>query len=131
MDERELVQKFSELRSEVLSLKEELKSAQTELESTEAKLLELLDSDGKDATAVYEGIGQVKQQKPQLYASVLAENREKLAQYLESVKRSDMVTPYVFPKTLSSFVKEQIESGAKMPEFIQYYLKPSIRFYKP
>jgi hypothetical protein len=33
------------------------------------------------------------------------------------------------PQTLSSFTKECIEGGVEVPEFISYYLKPTIRLY--
>jgi septal ring factor EnvC (AmiA/AmiB activator) len=129
MTERELVIKYSQAKRDITDLKERLSAAQADLNDSEAKLLTMLDEESKNATASYEGVGQIKSQKPKLYASVLAENREVLAEYLNSINRNDMVTKYVFPNTLSSFVKEKIECGETVPDYIQYYLKPSLKLY--
>ena len=129
MGERELVEKFRDAKNRLKELKLLAEEAQQELDTTENEILELLETDEKDATAVYEGIGCVKSQKPKLYASTLAENREELATWLTTIGRRDMVVSYVFPKTLSGFVKERVESGEEIPECIQYYLKPTLKYY--
>ena len=129
MGERELVEKFRDAKGRLKELKLLAAEAQQELDTTENEILELLESDEKDATAIYEGIGCVKSQKPKLYASTLAENRDELAEWLTTIGRRDMVVSYVFPKTLSGFVKERVESGEEIPDCIQYYLKPSLKYY--
>ena len=129
MGEREVVEKFRDAKKRLKELKLLAGEAQQELDTTENEILELLETDEKDGTATYEGIGCVKSQKPKLYASTLAENREELATWLTTIGRRDMIVSYVFPKTLSGFVKERVESGEEIPECIQYYLKPTLKYY--
>jgi len=127
--ERELVVRLREERSRYEKLNTELKSCRAEIDGIEAKLIEMLTAQGKTATAKYEGLGFVGLEKPELYANCRKENEDTLFSYLAEIGRSDLVRSSVHPRTLSSFVKECLEQGKGLPEFISYYLKPSVKFY--
>jgi len=90
---------------------------------------EFLEANGAVSTAKYEGMGYAQIQKPKLYASCRQENMDRLFDFLKEQKREDLIKTTVMPQTLSSFTKECIEGGVEVPEFISYYLKPTIRLY--
>jgi len=127
--ERALVLQFKCAKEKRDAIKESLKLAQEEYEKTEFALIEFMESNSAVATAKYEGIGYAQIQKPRLYASCKEENMERLFEFLKEQGREDLIKTTVLPQSLSSFTSECIETGAEVPEFVSYYLKPSIRLY--
>jgi hypothetical protein len=128
--ERDLVIQFKCAKEKKDALKEDLKNAQEEFDKAESRLIEFLESNSAISTAKYEGLGYAQIQKPRLYASCRQENMDDLFQFLKEQEREDLIKTTVMPQTLSSFVSECIEEGREIPEFINYYLKPSIRLYE-
>ncbi len=127
--ERDLVIRFKHAKERRDDLKDCLQNAQVEYEKTEARLIEFLEAHSSVSTATYEGLGYAQMQKPRLYASCRQENMERLLAFLNEQKREDLIKTTVMPQSLSSFTSECIEQGVELPEFISYYLKPSIRLY--
>ena len=127
--ERDLVLKFKCAKEKRDALKEELKQAQEEYEKTEFVLIEFLESNSAISTAKYEGLGYAQIQKPRLYASCKEENMQVLFNFLKELNREDLIKTTVLSQSLSSFTSECIENGVDIPECINYYLKPSLRFY--
>jgi hypothetical protein len=127
--ERDLVLQFKCAKEKRDAVKESLKLAQEEYEKTEFALMEFMESNSAVSTAKYEGIGYAQIQKPRLYASCKEENMERLFGFLKEQGREDLIKTTVLPQSLSSFTSECIETGAEVPEFVSYYLKPSIRLY--
>jgi len=128
--ERDLVLRFKLARERRDQLKDDLKSAQEELDQTEFRLIEFLESHSAVSTAKYEGLGYAQIQKPRLYANCRQENMDELFEFLQAQNREDLIKTTVMPQSLSSFTSECIEQGIEIPEFITYYLKPSIRLYQ-
>ncbi len=128
--ERDLVLRFKLAREKRDQLKDDLKSAQEELDQTEFRLIEFLESHSAVSTAKYEGLGYAQIQKPRLYANCRQENMDELFEFLQAQNREDLIKTTVMPQSLSSFTSECIEQGIEIPEFITYYLKPSIRLYQ-
>ena len=129
LDERELVVQFKQAKERRDRLKEDLKNVQEEYDRAEDALIEFLESKSAVSTAKYEGLGCAQIQKPRLYASCGQEDMEKLFSFLKEKRREDLIKASVMPQSLSNFTKECIENGIEVPEFIKYYLKPSIRLY--
>jgi len=127
--ERDLVQELKSAKEKVDELDLKLKSAKDEEMKAEAALIELMEANSAEATAHYEGVGHFKLMKPRLYANVTKDNQEKLFGYLNEIGRDDLIKTTVMPQTLSTFVKERIEEGQEIPEFIGYYLKPTLRLF--
>lgn len=129
LNEQDLVAQYKEQYELAESLDAQSKQAKSALEETKARLTELMQSQGKERTATYEGVGYVSLVKPKVRARCLEENKEDLFFYLRSIGREDLIKEAVNAISLSSFVKEQIEEGKELPPFINYYLEPQIRFY--
>ena len=128
-NERELLCRFKCAKERRNQMKEALKQAQEEYEQVESQLIEFLETNSAISTAKYEGVGYAQIQKPRLYASCRQENMDNLFKFLEQHNREDLIKTTVMSQTLSSFTKECIEEGVEIPEFINYYLKPTIRLY--
>lgn len=128
--ERDLVLRFREARDKKEAVKSALDVASQEYDSAEAALIELLQSRNASATARYAGVGYVSLVKPRLYASCKKENEARLFEFLEQEGRVDLVKQTVNAAALSGFVKEKVEVGAPIPEFITFFLQPSVRLYE-
>ena len=128
--ERDLLFRFKLAREKRDRLKDDLKAAQEELDQSEFRLIEFLESHSAVSTAKYEGLGYAQIQKPRLYANCRQENMDDLMEFLQMQNREDLIKTTVMPQSLSSFTSECIEQGIEIPEFITYYLKPSIRLYQ-
>lgn len=128
--EQALVEEFARAKEKLDSLKEQCSAAQKEFDSVEATIVERLQTEEKEATAKYENLGWCSLSKPRIYANCVVENLPILFKYLRQHKRGDMIKKTVNPASLSSFVKELIDGGKAIPEFIGYYIKTSIRYYK-
>jgi hypothetical protein len=66
--------------------------------------------------------------KPSVYASYLTENKLDLFIFLRKKKRQDLIQEVVNARSLSTYVKELLDSGKEIPECISYYLKQTARF---
>ena len=83
-----------------------------------------------EKTAEYEGVGHATLMKPRIYASVNKANEEQLKAYLREKGREDLIREVVHPASLSGYVGELIvDKGQTVPEFISYYMKPSVKTY--
>lgn len=128
-DERNLLVNVRDAKKTLDELKEKLKEAQKAYDKAEAEIVEFLTDKGADATAKFDGLGYAKLATPRIFASCLAENKEKLKDYLRKQKRADLIKEDVPAPSLSGYVGELVESGKPVPEFIGYYLKQSVRVY--
>ena len=127
--EKDLLCRFKCAKERRNQMKEALKQAQEDYEQVESQLIEFLEANSAISTAKYEGVGYAQIQKPRLYASCRQENMDNLFKFLQQHNREDLIKTTVMSQTLSSFTKECIEEGVEIPEFINYYLKPTIRLY--
>lgn len=129
MTEKNLLYKLKTAKARRESCKEAFEKAKHDYDIAEQDLLDHLEGLEATATAKYEDLGYAMIPKPRLYASCNAENQESLFEFLKEQGREDLIKVSVNAQSLSSFTKEQIEEGGYIPEFINYYLKSSIRLY--
>lgn len=129
MEESLLVGKFRIEFDNVKALEDQLEVAKSRLEETKQKLLDMMESDGKDRTATYEGIGFVTRMKPRLFASCSEENKPVLFDWIRKTGNEGLIKETVSPQTLSAFVAEKIEEGQEVPECISYTIKSQLRLY--
>lgn len=127
--EMDLVFKYRDAKELLESKQLQLDDAKKMVENIETELIDLLQAEGKERTAKYEGVGFISLMSPKVYASCLKEKEEELFSYLRSEGREDMIRPTVNARTLSSYTKELMEEGKNVPECISYFMKPSIRLY--
>ena len=128
MTERKLVQEYVTAKEEVEKLEDNLKSAKDRFDKAQTLLVEELQSKGASQTAKYDSYGRITILKPLVGARSTSEDA--LFDYLKQIGRDDLMRLTVHHKTLSSFVKEMLEEGKSIPEFIEYWFKPSTRLTK-
>jgi len=126
--ERDLVIELRDARAEEEKLENSLSDAKARTLNAEIAIIELMESQDKTATARYDGIGNVILKKPRLYASFDKANEPLLFQFLKDEQREDLIKPTVNSASLSSYVRERMESAEAIPEFIKFYMKASIAF---
>ncbi len=105
-----------------------LQEVNQSVNAIESILIELLEAQNKDKTAVYEGVGSCTKLKPRLYARFDKDNEEQIFQFLRTEKRDDLIKESVHAGSLSSYVKERLGEGKPIPEIIKYIFVPSLRF---
>lgn len=128
MTERELVLEYSQAKEEVEATEETLKKAKDRFDKAQAKLVEELQTKGASQTAKYDGIGRITILQPLIGARSM--NEDALFDYLKQIGRDDLMKVSVHHKTLSSFVKEMLDGGQEIPDFIEYWFKASTRLTK-
>lgn len=130
-DEQALLIKYREAKQQLEALKAKLAEMQEVFNNAEEELIDLLNEQGKEASARYSGVGWVTLSKPRVFANCKIDNYPLLFKYLHNQKRGDLIRKTVNPASLSSFVKEILESSKKkIPPFISYYLKPGLRYFE-
>lgn len=130
MNERDLVIAFRNARAAKKDAEAALEQVNKEFADAETALIEALQARNAESTAEYEGIGYVSLVKPRLYARFDKADEEKVFQFLKGEGREDLIKATVNTQSLSGFVGERFEAGNSVPDFIKYYLKPSVRFYE-
>ena len=128
--ERNIVEGLFKTREAIRETEEKLKAVKAEHENKISELCELLRSEGKDATARYEGLGWISTSKPQLYASYRKENQETIFKWVKKLNREDLIKENIHHTSFSAFVSELIGEGKTLPEEVSYYLKPTVKFYE-
>ena len=126
MGERELLGKVIELRQIVLDIKETLENTKRDLSQAEDQLIEAMNAKDLQSFNVT-GLGQVSLKKPRLYANFRKEFEERVLAFLDEQGRGDMVKPTVNRSEFSKFIAGCVAEGVELPEFITYYLEPSIQ----
>ena len=128
--ERDLVEQFKAAKQAKDDAELTFDNAKTEYVKAELAILELLEATGAETTARYEGLGYVRQMDPKLYASYAKENEAECFAFVKEQGRGDVIKETIHPGTLSSLVKELIESGKPIPEgVITYYFSEKAQLY--
>ena len=63
----------------------------------------------------------------ELYASVLADDRPKLYDWMRNNGCGDLVKDWVFPQTLTAFCKERLGDGKPVPEMVKTTFIPTAK----
>lgn len=127
MTERELLEKFKRAKEQKDIAEENYEAAKDDYNKAEWALMQHMEDYEKTKTATYDGLGYAIIPKPRLYANCSEENKEELFDYLEKIKRTDLIKTDVNAQTLSAFVREQLELGTEIPKFINCYFKKSVQ----
>jgi hypothetical protein len=114
----ELAQRFRELKDRKDSLNAELKELQEELSRLETELLPQKMEENEIEKFTTDGVGTIFTQV-KVYASVVKADETSLHNWLRDQGHGALIKETVAPGTLNSFVKEQLEQGTDLPEFIK------------
>lgn len=112
-----LAREFAELKERKERLSDELSECEAELKKISTELLPQAMDDNEIEKFTVEGVGTIYTQM-KVYAYVKKENEAKFHNWLRENGHGDLIKEYVFPATLSSFAKEQLEGGVELPDFL-------------
>jgi len=123
---KELIQELSETRKlykDTSDTLNDLKEKKTQLEVALFLALEnagLQNVKGEDGTTFY--------RKEQLFASVKIQDKPRFFEWLRNHQMGDIIKEDVHPKTLTAFVKEQIEHGNELPDYVSTFTRDTIGY---
>ncbi len=101
--------------------------AQREFDRLEAVLVEMLTEKDAKTTANYDGIGSVTLLKPLVRAEYDKNRESELFEFVKSKGEEAIIKLSIHPQSLYGFVGRCLDRGDLVPEFVKYWLQPSIR----
>jgi hypothetical protein len=127
MTEKDLLIKLREAKFKKEFLESELKAATAEFDKQEAILVEMLTEKDAKTTAKYDGIGSVTLLAPLVRAQTNKEYEGELFEFVKTKGEEAIIKLAIHPQSLNGFVGRCLDRGDQLPEFLTYYLQPSIR----
>lgn len=127
MTERDLVQNLVAARHKTYQLETDLKAASAEEMKAEKALIDYMEQSKISRTADHDRLGYATLAKPRVYATFKKEDEEQVFSFLREIGRDELIKPSIHSASLSALVKERLEVGEPIPEYVGFYLKPSIR----
>lgn len=121
-----MLEKLSELRrlyKHTSDMLEEIKEEKTQLEASLFIALEnagIQNIKGDDGTTFYK--------KEQFFASVKIEDKPEFFQWLRDHQMGDIIKEDIHPKTLTAFVKEQMEHENELPKCVSTFTRNTIGY---
>ena len=79
-------------------------------------------------TLKYDDLGAVTLKEPTVRPNILKENQDKLFEYVRSIGREDVIKANIHPSTLGALIRGLLAEGQALPEFVGYYLEPSLMY---
>lgn len=129
LTEIELIKQFRDAKERLDAADLEAADAQRAYDELETLLIEVMISKDETKTGEVEGVGHITMRVPQLYASVLVDDKDRLLDYLRKVGRGDLIKETVHTGTLGTYVTECVDKGVVLPRFIGYYFKEKLLYY--
>lgn len=127
MTEKDQLIKLREAKFRLEKSKLEQTEAQKEYDKQEAIIVEMLTEKDAQTTAKYDGIGSVTLLAPLVRAQTNKEHEEELFEFVKKKGEGAIIKLNIHPQSLNGFVGRCLDRGDKLPEFLSYYLQPSIR----
>lgn len=109
--------RLAKLRDQKEELENKLKEINKEKADLEQNVLPKMMEDYEIEKMSIDGVGTLFT-KQGVYCRILAEEREMAQQWFKDHGHGDIVKEYIFPQTLTSWVKEQFEEGREVPSFL-------------
>ncbi len=128
--ERQLVEKFIIIDAEAKRLATLAEEKKKERDAVEAELLDLLNDEGKKASARFQGIGHVTALDPVVSNAYILEGQDQiLFSYLHKIEREDLIKTSVHHTSLAALINQHIKDGKEVPPGVGYVMKQKLRPY--
>lgn len=128
-NEKKLMEDYIEKRNRYEELKKQATAAKEEYDQALSDLAAHMIESGKKSLN-FQGVGTVTLLEPIIRANVLKENQELLLNFVREIGRGECIKESIHHSTLGTLIKELLSQGKALPEYIGYYLEPSIRLMK-
>jgi predicted nuclease with TOPRIM domain len=119
-----LAREFRGLKDRKEALEAELKKLNEDIKKIEVERLPAMMDQNDVEKFTVEGVGTIFQQV-KVYAHVKKEDEARFHEWLRETGNADLIKAYVFPQTLASFAKEQLEQGTDLPDFLTAHKVPT------
>lgn len=115
MNTKEVITYMNDLAGEKGCIEEQLKGINAEYDYLRLNFIPSRFEEEGIENITIEGIGRVSL-TGDMYVSVLAENREKMYEWLDNIGKDSLITKTVNASTLKAAVKAMIRDGEEIPE---------------
>lgn len=117
MDLKTALQELLDAQEEYKNLNERAKEAKAEYDRLSIEVVpELLRETGLESASTGDKVIYLRED---LRANVMSAQRGALAAELRNIGEGDLITEYVFPQTLSAWVRDRLEAGDAIPPQIE------------
>ena len=116
----DLAVKLTEIRKELDEIKVRSAEFNKRYDYIRLNLIPGLMEESDISTVTYEDVGRITV-TGDIYASIPAASRDDAYSWLRENGFGDLITDYVHPGTLKSFLKGQIKKGREIPEFFRVH----------
>lgn len=124
---RRLVEEYVTARSKYEQLDAARKEANELYRDAVGKLAEFMTANALKSLK-YEDLGAVTLKEPIVRPNVLKENEDKLFAYVREIGRGEVIKENIHHLTLGALIRDVLAEGKELPEFVGYYLEPSLMF---
>ena len=132
--QRELAERYSALRKEKSILESKLAVINCELTGTEdnpggltAEIVQLM-VDSNLKTVKFDDLGSITLLEPTPRPKYAKESEATVFEFVTKNGGEGIIKPSIHPSTFSSFIKELLKNGTSIPDYIQVFFQPSIRY---
>lgn len=122
-DLQALLSDYNKLRENEALAKKNYETLHTHREHMEEMLYGLMENAGLQSVKTDDG---TFYQRTDIYCSVRKEVQEEAFEWLRKQELGDIIQPTVNSRTLSAIMKERIEAGGDIPEFVNVTTKNRI-----
>ena len=129
--ERELFEAYVTARRKKDKLSQEKSAAEIELADATNKIVTYLIENKKKSTGKYDDIGQLTVLEPTPRAKYDKENEPQVFEWVRAAGGEAIIKPTIHPATFASFIREKISAGESLPDFMEIYSQPSVRYLQP
>lgn len=129
--EKSMLKKYVRLRRTLDRVAVFQKKINEEFDLAQTELINYLTDMGKKSTGKYEELGSVTIVEAKALANYKKENEEKVWDFIRANHGEDCIKTAIHPSTFRGFVREMIGAGVKIPEFIEIYYQPQVKYFKP
>lgn len=126
---RGLAERLVELNDKKKVLEEELKGLNKEIMELRDQTIPTIMEDSEVSKIKFPGIGTLFT-STETQASIKAEDKEKVYNWLRENGHKDLIDEYVFPMRLKAWAKEQLNTGQHLPDELKVYQYQSARVRK-
>lgn len=135
--QRELIERYAVLRAKKSDLEARLAEINCELSGSEenpggltAEIATFM-QDSSLKTIKFDDLGSVTLLAPTPRPKYEKENEQDVFDFVSKNGGNGLIKPTIHPSSFTSFIKELLEKGENLPEYIKVFYQPALRYLKP
>lgn len=129
--ERELLEAYVVARTKREMLEAQSTSAYKEMETAKNKLVDYLQDMNKKSTGSYADLGSVLITEPMPSVKVPEEKKAEQMIYVRNIGAGACIKEQIHHATFSSLIRERLDKGESIPEFVEITYISQVKYSKP